>query len=91
MSYRSIKMPMYNAVHPGRILRNWMGDDVTVSKLAEHLGITRPQVSNIVNGKAGISTAMAIKLAASFPQTDAQFWVNLQSNYELSCALKEKP
>jgi plasmid maintenance system antidote protein VapI len=44
-----------------------------------------------VNGKAGISAAMAIRLAASFPQTDAQFWVNLQSNYELSCALKEKP
>ena len=83
-------MPMYNAVHPGRILRSWMGEDITVSKLAEHLGVNRPQVSNIVNGKAGVSAAMAIKLAAAFPQTDARFWVNLQSNFELSNALREK-
>lgn len=83
-------MPMYNAIHPGRILRNWMGDDITVSKLAEHIGVNRPQISNIVNGKAGISAAMAIKLAKAFPQTEARFWVNLQSNYELSKALREE-
>jgi addiction module HigA family antidote len=48
-----------------------MGDDITVSRLAEQLEVTRPhQVSNIVNGKAGISAAMAIKLAVAFPQTD---------------------
>ena len=83
-------MSMYNAVHPGRILRNWMADDITVSKLAEHLGVSRPQVSNIVNGKAGVSAAMAIKLAGAFPLTDALFWVNLQTNFELSRAMREK-
>ena len=68
-------MPMYNAVHPGRIFAELeVGHDITVSRLAIHIGVSRPQISNIVNGKAGISAAMAIKLAKAFPQTDARFW-----------------
>jgi addiction module HigA family antidote len=83
-------MPMFNAAHPGRLIREWMGDDVTVAALAKHLRVTRPMLSNIINGKAGISASMAIKLAEAFPATDARFWLALQSNYELSKALREK-
>lgn len=82
-------MPMYDAAHPGEILREWMGDDITVTALAKHLGISRPTLSNILNGSAGVTAEMAIKLAGAFPDTVAQFWVNLQSNYELSKALRE--
>lgn len=83
-------MPMYNASHPGSVLREWMGEDITVAALAKHLGVTRPMLSNILNGKAGISAAMAIKLSQAFPSTDARFWLTLQANYELSKALREK-
>lgn len=81
---------MYNAVHPGRIVREWMGDNITVAALAKHLDVTRPMLSNILNGKAGISAQMAIKLSQAFPATDARFWLSLQLNYELSKALREK-
>lgn len=83
-------MPMFNAAHPGRILREWMGEDITVAALAKHLGITRPMLSNILNGKAGVSAPMAIKLSEAFPATDAKFWITLQASYELSKALREK-
>jgi addiction module HigA family antidote len=81
---------MFNASHPGTILREWMGDDITVAALAKHLGVTRPMLSNILNGKAGISAAMAIKLSEAFPATNARFWMTLQANYELSKALRER-
>ena len=83
-------VPMFNASHPGRIIREWMGDDITVAALARHLGITRTMLSNIIHGKAGVSAPMAIKLSQAFPATDARFWVTLQANYELSRALREK-
>lgn len=83
-------MPMFNAPHPGRMIREWMGEDISVAALARHLGITRTMLSNIINGKAGVSAAMAIKLSQAFPATDPRFWVTLQANYELSRALREK-
>jgi addiction module HigA family antidote len=83
-------MPMFSASHPGNIIREWMGEDITVAALAKHIGVTRPMLSNILNGKAGISAAMAIKLSEAFPATNPRFWMTLQSNYELSKALREK-
>jgi addiction module HigA family antidote len=81
---------MFHAAHPGRLIREWMGDDVTVAALARHLRVTRPMLSNIIHGKAGVSAAMALKLSEAFPATDARFWLALQSNYELAKALREK-
>jgi addiction module HigA family antidote len=51
------------------------------------LGIARANLSAIINGRAGISPLMALKLSRAF-NTTAQFWVNMQANYELSEALK---
>ena len=75
-------MPMFNAVHPGRLIREWMGEDITVAALAKHLRVTRPMLSNIIHGKAGVSASMAIKLSQAFLATDAHFWLSLQSNYD---------
>ena len=71
-------------VHPGEILReDYINEhDLTISEVAKGLGITRANLSAIVNGRAGISPEMAVKLAEAFGNT-AQFWVNLQKNYEL--------
>ena len=80
---------MYNSPHPGRIIREWMGDDITVGELASHLGIARVTLSNILNGKAGVTAAMAVKLSQAFPPTEPQLWLGLQSDYELSKELRE--
>ena len=81
---------MYNSPHPGRLIREWMGDGLTVGAFANHLGISRVTLSNVLNGKAGITAAMAIKLSQAFPPTEPQLWLGLQSDYELSKELREK-
>jgi addiction module HigA family antidote len=78
-------MPMFNPSHPGEILREYMGDDLTVSALAAHLGVTRANLSMILNGRAGISAAMSLKLDDAF-RTSEGFWLRLQSNYDLAQA-----
>jgi addiction module HigA family antidote len=83
-------MEMYNPSHPGRIVRAWMGDAITVSALASHLGMTRANLSMILNGRLGISAMVALKLADAFPKTDAPFWLSLQSQYDLAHARRRK-
>jgi addiction module HigA family antidote len=44
----------------------------------------------ILNGRLGISATMAIKLSEAFPKTDAQFWMNLQIQYDLAQARRRR-
>jgi len=76
-------MPMFNPSHPGEILRDYMGEDVTVSAFATHLGMTRANLSMILNGRLGISAATAVKLSEAFDNTSPEFWLKLQNNYDL--------
>ena len=71
-------------VHPGEILReDYIKErNLTVTEVAKGLGIARANLSAIVNERAGISPELAVKLSEAFGNT-AQFWVNLQKNYEL--------
>lgn len=70
--------------HPGEILSELYFEPLklTVTKAADKLLITRPNLSAIINGKAGISPVMAVKLARAF-NTTPQYWLNLQANYDL--------
>jgi addiction module HigA family antidote len=83
-------MEMFNPSHPGAGIRAWMGDEITVSALAKHLGMTRANLSMILNGRMGVSAMVAIKLAEAFPKTNAQFWMDLQVQYDLAQARKRK-
>jgi addiction module HigA family antidote len=83
-------MEMYNPSHPGGILREWMYKDITVSALARHLGMTRANLSMILNGRLGISPLVALKLADAFPKTNAKLWMDLQSQYDLAHARRKK-
>lgn len=74
----------------GIVYHHSMGEDITVGELANHLGIARVTLSNILNGKAGISAAMAVKLSQAFPPSEPQLWLRLQSDYELSRELRNK-
>ena len=83
-------MQMHRPAHPGLILREYMVDGLTVAALARHLGLTRANLSMILNGRLGISALTAVKLAEAFPNSSAQFWMNLQSQYDIATALKKK-
>lgn len=71
-------------VHPGEVLREDYIKErgLTVTEVAKGLGIARENLSAIVNGRAGISPELAVKLSEAFGNT-TQFWVNLQKNYEV--------
>jgi addiction module HigA family antidote len=71
-------------VHPGEILREMFLKErgLTVTEVAEGLGVARGNLSAIVNERAGISPELAVKLSVAFGNS-AEFWINLQKNYEL--------
>ena len=75
---------MHNPPHPGEVLRDGVFTDtgITVTGLAQHLGVTRVMLSRVLNGKAGISADMAVRLAAALGG-GAESWLHMQANYEL--------
>ncbi|MCC8374173.1 MULTISPECIES: HigA family addiction module antitoxin [Photorhabdus] len=79
---------MYNPAHPGFVLREYLGD-ISVTDAAKSLGITRAALSRILNGNAGISADMALRLEAALG-TSAEMWTEMQSQYELWIASQHK-
>lgn len=77
-------MLMHDPPHPGEVIRELclapLGLSVTAA--AEALGVSRKTLSAVLNGKAGISPEMAIRLSIAF-DTSAESWLNQQSQYEL--------
>ncbi len=77
--------------HPGELLREDvlapLGLDVT--EAARRLGMSRVSLSRVLNGHAGISSDLAVRLERAGVGT-ARAWIALQANYELSLALKRK-
>lgn len=74
-------------IHPGEILKMELmeGRNLTVSKIAELLGMTRANVSNVLNGHSAITPNMALRLEAVFGG-NATFFLQLQSSYDLAKA-----
>jgi addiction module HigA family antidote len=70
--------------HPGEILReDYLKElQLTVTEAAKGLKVTRNSLSSIINGKAGVSPEMAVKLSVAFG-TSSMFWLNLQRTYDL--------
>lgn len=81
-------MRMHNPPHPGRVLRQYLGN-LAVSRAAEHLHVTRVTLSRVLNGKAGISANMALRLAAALG-TSPELWMNMQAQYDLWRANRRK-
>jgi len=77
-------MKMHNPPHPGEVLKKLCLEplDLTVTKTARSLGVSRKTLSAIVNGRAGISPEMAIRLSIAF-ETSAETWLNQQLQYDL--------
>lgn len=81
-------MGMHNPAHPGKILANYLTGR-SVTEVANHLGIARPTLSRVLNGHAGISADMALRLAEAFG-TEADFWLRLQMQRDLWEAAQKK-
>jgi addiction module HigA family antidote len=82
-------MPMFRPPHPGLSVRHDCLEPLglTVTEGARVLGVTRQALTNLVNGKAGISPEMAIRLDKAFGG-GADVWLKLQASYDLSRAME---
>ncbi|WP_062462333.1 HigA family addiction module antitoxin [Demequina soli] len=71
-------------IHPGEVLMEDFieGFGITQNKLAIAIGVPPRRINEIVHGKRGITADTAVRLSAYFGTT-AEFWMNLQSHYEL--------
>lgn len=81
-------MRMHNPPHPGLVLKEYLGK-TGVSAAAAHLRVTRVTLSRLLNGKAGISASMALRLAAALGTTP-ELWMNMQSQFDLWQASRSK-
>src|SRR3972149_4502937 len=77
-------MRTHNPPHPGEVLRDgvFTNTGITVTEIAKRLGVTRVALSRVLNGKAGISADMAVRLAAALGGS-AESWLHMQANYDL--------
>lgn len=78
-------MPMHNPPHPGLTVRHDCLEPLglTVTAGAKVLGVTRQALNNLVNGKAGISPEMAVRLSKAFGASP-EAWLRLQMAYDLA-------
>ena len=83
-------MKMKNPPHPGRLVKHECLEPLALSitRGAEILGVTRLTLSNLVNGKNGISPEMAIRLSKAFGSSP-EVWLGLQMDYDLAQAEKK--
>jgi addiction module HigA family antidote len=82
---------IYTHPHPGDILRETVFEplELSVTDAAERLSMSRVALSRVINGKAGISPDLALRLEKAGAST-ARFWVNLQANYDLWQAMQHE-
>ena len=82
---------MHNPPHPGIFLNETVIKPLAigVTETAQRLGMSRTALSRVLNGKAGISPDLAVRLERA-GQSTARFWVNLQANYDLWRAMNRR-
>jgi len=79
---------MFDPPHPGSVLRDYLGE-ISVTAAATHLGVTRAALSRVLNGSAGISAEMALRLSEALG-TSPELWAGMQSQYDLWQASKKR-
>src|SRR6266571_2640035 len=86
-----VNMKMHNPPHPGEVLKMLCLEplNLTVTAAARSLGVSRKTLSSILNGHAGISPEMAIRLSIAF-DTSAESWLNQQLQYDLWSAERKR-
>ena len=84
-------MKMHNPPHPGEVLSELClkPAGLTVTEAASALGVSRKTLSMIINGRAGISPEMAVRLSIAF-DTTAESWLAQQIQYDLAAAERRR-
>jgi antitoxin HigA-1 len=84
---------MFNPPHPGETLKNDVlpALGLTVTQAAEELGINRVTLSRVLNGKAGVSIDLALRLEAWLDGPTAESWLKGQLSYDLWQAEQHRP
>ncbi len=73
-------------IHPGKFLTELLEElSLSQAQLAQGIGVSPMRVSHLATGKRPITAEMALRLSRFFGQTP-QYWLNLQSRYDLDCA-----
>jgi addiction module HigA family antidote len=77
-------MLMHNPPHPGEVIKELCLEPlgISVTAAADGLGVSRKTLSAILNGRAGISPEMAVRLSIAF-DTSSESWLNQQTQYDL--------
>src|ERR1700682_497909 len=88
---RRRSMTMKNPPHPGLVVMQECIEPsgLTITQAAEALGVTRNTLSELVNGKRGISPEMAVRLSKVFGGTD-ESWLVQQAQYDLAQVRRDR-
>ena len=73
---------MHNPAHPGEVLHEWIPEDMTVTQAARELQVSRVTLSKVLNGKAGITASMALRLSA-WLGASPDIWLGIQTQWDL--------
>ena len=73
---------MHNPAHPGEVLREWLPEGMTVTKAAKELQVSRVTLSKVLNGKAGVTAGMSLRLSA-WLGTSPDVWLGMQTQRDL--------
>lgn len=86
----AISNKMHNPPHPGEIIKELCLKplSLSVTEAAAGLGVSRKQLSAVVNGRASVSPEMSVRLSMAFG-TSAEVWLNHQLQYDLWVAKKQ--
>ena len=82
---------MYNPAHPGEVLREFLPEGMSVTEVARRLGVSRVQLSRLLNGHAAMTADMALRVSI-LTGTSAESWLNNQVQWDLwRVSQKPKP
>jgi|ERR1019366_4262547 addiction module HigA family antidote len=84
-------MRMYNPPHPGRIIKEALENiPMSVTAFAAHIGVSRVNLSRVINCRAGVTPEMSIKLSQAFGQGQGDIWFKVQNDYDFWQASQAK-
>jgi addiction module HigA family antidote len=79
----------FSPIHPGEVLLTEFLEPMGISqyRLAKDIGVTPRRVNEIIHGRRGITADTALRLGRFF-NMEAQFWLNLQTHYDMEVAME---
>ncbi len=81
-SVEAVNAHLHNPAHPGEVLREWIPEDMTITSAAKALQVSRVTLSKVLNGKAGVTAGMALRLSA-WLGTSPDVWLGMQTQWDL--------